>query len=158
MNMKKLTSLILLAYLVVSSSFAMTHLRVEKNDTSEELIQLNSIKTIRFQGENVQFNYKNGNSDLFAANTLKSVQFSSIPSTIEEKTSAELFFYPNPATDYIYLKNLATEEAMISIYQIDGVIVMKGKQSLHTGIYVGNLASGLYLLEVNKQTYKFRKL
>ncbi len=158
MNMKKLTSLILLAYLVVSSSFAMTHLRVEKNDTSEELIQLNSIKTIRFQGENVQFNYKNGNSDLFAANTLKSVQFSSIPSSIEEKTSAELFFYPNPATDYIYLKNLATEEAMISIYQIDGVIVMKGKQSLHTGIYVGNLASGLYLLEVNKQTYKFRKL
>jgi len=156
--MKKLTSLILLAYLVVSSSFAMTHLRVEKNDTSEELIQLNSIKTIRFQGENVQFNYKNGNSDLFAANTLKSVQFSSIPSSIEEKTSAELFFYPNPATDYIYLKNLATEEAMISIYQIDGVIVMKGKQSLHTGIYVGNLASGLYLLEVNKQTYKFRKL
>jgi len=139
--MKKLTSLILLAYLVVSSSFAMTHLRVEKNDTSEELIQLNSIKTIRFQGENVQFNYKNGNSDLFAANTLKSVQFSSIPSSIEEKTSAELFFYPNPATDYIYLKNLATEEAMISIYQIDGVIVMKGKQSLHTGIYVGNLAN-----------------
>ena len=61
----------------------------------------------------------------------------------EEKTSAELFFYPNPATDYIYLKNLATEEAMISIYQIDGVIVT-GKQSLHTGIYVGNLASGLY--------------
>ncbi len=158
MNMKKLTSLILLAYLVISSSFAMTHMRVEKNDTSEELIQLNTIRNIRFQGENVQFNYKNGNSDLFAANTLKSVQFSSIPSTIEEKTSAELFFYPNPATDYIYLKNLATEEAMISIYQIDGVIVMKGKQSLHTGIYVGNLASGLYLLEVNKQTYKFRKL
>ena len=156
--MKKIISSILLAYIFVSSGFAMTHMRVEKNDASEEVIQLNTIRTIRFQGENVQFNYKNGNSDLFAANTLKSLQFSSIPSTIEEKTSAELFFYPNPAIDYIYLKNLATEEAMISIYQIDGVIVMKGKQSLHTGIYVGNLASGLYLLEVNKQTYKFRKL
>ncbi|HNZ84919.1 MAG TPA: T9SS type A sorting domain-containing protein [Paludibacteraceae bacterium] len=156
--MKKIISSILLAYIFVSSGFAMTHMRVEKNDASEEVIQLNTIRTIRFQGENVQFNYKNGNSDLFAANTLKSLQFSSIPSSIEEKTSAELFFYPNPATDYIYLKNLATEEAMISIYQIDGVIVMKGKQSLHTGIYVGNLASGLYLLEVNKQTYKFRKL
>ena len=104
MNMKKLTSLILLAYLVVSSSFAMTHMRVEKNDTSEELIQLNSIKTIRFQGENVQFNYKNGNSDLFAATSLKSLQFSSIPSNLDENTSSELFFYPNPATEYIYLK------------------------------------------------------
>ena len=156
--MKKIISSILLAYIFVSSGFAMTHMRVEKNDASEEVIQLNTIRTIRFQGENVQFNYKNGNSDLFAANTLKSLQFSSIPSSIEEKTSAELFFYPNPATDYIYLKNLATADAMISIYQIDGVIVMKGKQSLHTGIYVGNLASGLYLLEVNKQTYKFRKL
>ena len=99
--MKKIISSILLAYIFVSSGFAMTHMRVEKNDASEEVIQLNTIRTIRFQGENVQFNYKNGNSDLFAANTLKSLQFSSIPSTIEEKTSAELFFYPNPATDYI---------------------------------------------------------
>lgn len=149
---------ILLSCMFITYGYAMTHIRIEKTNNSDELIQLNTIRNIQFQGENVQFNYKNGNSDLFAANTLKSLQFSSIPSTIEEKTSAELFFYPNPATDYIYLKNLATEEAMISIYQIDGIIVMKGKQSLHTGIYVGNLASGLYLLEVNKQTYKFRKL
>ena len=57
--MKKIISSILLAYIFVSSGFAMTHMRVEKNDASEEVIQLNTIRTIRFQGENVQFNYKN---------------------------------------------------------------------------------------------------
>jgi hypothetical protein len=156
--MKKLTSLILLTYLFVASGFAMTHMRVEKNDTSEELIQLNTIRNIRFQGENVQFNYKNGNSDLFAANSLKSLQFSSIPSFIDENKSAELFFYPNPATDYIYLKNIGAETSHFSIYQIDGVLVLSNKQLTNQAIYVGNLSSGMYILQINKQLFKFRKL
>jgi hypothetical protein len=158
MNMKKLTSLILLAYLVVSSSFAMTHMRVEKNDTSEELIQLNTIRNIRFQGENVQFNFKDGNSDLFAATFIKSVQFSSIPSFIEENKGSELFFYPNPATDYIYLKNIGSETTHFSIFQIDGVLVLNNKQLTNQAIYVGHLSSGLYILQINKQIFKFRKL
>lgn len=156
--MKKIISSILLAYIFVSSGFAMTHMRVEKNDASEEVIQLNTIRTIRFQGENVQFNFKNGTSDLFAASTLKSLQFSSIPSDIQKDKSSEFFFYPNPATDYLYLKNIGLQDIVVSIYQIDGVLVHSSTQETHEGIYIGNLSSGIYLLQINKEVFKFRKL
>ena len=53
---------------------------------------------------------------------------------------------------------MATQEANINIYQIDGVLVLSGTQSLHQPIYIGGLAKGFYLLQVNRQTFKFRKL
>lgn len=156
--MKKSITTFLLCCLLFTSTYAMTHLRIEKNDTSEELVQLNTIRTIQFQGDDVQFNFKNGTSDLFAASTLKSLQFSSIPSDIQKDKSSEFFFYPNPATDYLYLKNIGLQDIVVSIYQIDGVLVHSSTQETHEGIYIGNLSSGIYLLQINKEVFKFRKL
>lgn len=150
---------ILLSCMFITYGYAMTHIRIEKTNNSDELIQLNTIRNIQFQGENVQFKLKNGDIDLFSVTSIKSLKFSSIPSGIENNNaSGEIFFYPNPATDYIYLKNMATQEANINIYQIDGVLVLSGTQSLHQPIYIGGLAKGFYLLQVNRQTFKFRKL
>lgn len=74
----------------------------------------------------------------------------------EQKNITALF--PNPATDYITLNRLTTENTLVSIVDISGRLV-RTKQLYHSSerIDLSSLKSGVYFLRYEKETLRFIK-
>lgn len=65
--------------------------------------------------------------------------------------------YPNPATDYLYIDNLQTEQTL-KVYDILGKMVIEVFYSRNTPLDISALQKGLYLLRTeNNQIMKFIK-
>ena len=76
------------------------------------------------------------------------------PSQIENnENTPQLWCYPNPATDYIYLNRTTNDAA--HIYDINGRLV---KTSTDTKIDITVLSNGIYILRINELSVKFIKV
>lgn len=78
---------------------------------------------------------------------------------VEDVTVKEqnLLLYPNPAKNYIKIKSEQVDNFEISIYNIRGELILKGKYLSDEDIDISNLENGLYLMRVNGLTSKFIK-
>jgi hypothetical protein len=56
-------------------------------------------------------------------------------------------FYPNPTRDFLNL-DLSAENTPYSIYNLQGLLVQTG--ITHKQLYVGELASGIYILQIQQ--------
>ncbi|MDC8002348.1 T9SS type A sorting domain-containing protein [Aequorivita todarodis] len=77
---------------------------------------------------------------------------------IEEQTSSDIKFYPNPAKDFLYIDSQFPYD-LVSIYSLTGSLI---KQSSNSRINVSNLSKGLYFAKISIKgrtiTKKFMKL
>ncbi len=88
-------------------------------------------------------------------------QFSSLPqlcrserniyiwlSTQDEQQRDEIFMYPNPASDKIYLGGDVQSIIAFTIFQMDGKIVARGNQIEKEGINLAHLLPGIYGIQL----------
>lgn len=66
------------------------------------------------------------------------------------------FVYPNPATDNFFFANMSGEN-VVSVYTLDGALVLRQLYSQETGVSVAELPEGLYFVKVGNQTFKLEK-
>lgn len=65
--------------------------------------------------------------------------------------------FPNPTSDYLNIKGM-TEDASVQIYSITGQLIMSDLiKTSNSKINVSKLSSGIYFLNINKNTIKFIK-
>lgn len=95
-----------------------------------------------------------GYTDMFIAKQLISEQ-SDDTTAITRKTKAEFSIFPNPANDKITIKSHKTVQKA-QIFTVDGKLI-KNYEPIHNSISVANLASGIYILNINNQSVKFIK-
>ncbi len=96
------------------------------------------------------------NNPMFGMNTpayfcMDDVQLSnSVTSTQEVVSAPDLFeVYPNPAADFLLLKNLTPTQGLVSVYTLDGRSVLTEKvQSSNQQIDVKQLAKGTYVVKL----------
>lgn len=96
------------------------------------------------------------NSPLYGMNTpayfcMDDVQLSnSVTSTQEVVSAPDLFeVYPNPAADFLLVKNLTPRQGLVSIYTLDGRAVLTEEvQSSNQQIDVKPLAKGTYVVKL----------
>jgi uncharacterized protein (TIGR02145 family) len=55
--------------------------------------------------------------------------------------------YPNPAKDFLYIKNVKTTDVSIEIVNLQGELMLC-VQNISNSVYIGNLESGIYLLRL----------
>mgnify|MGYP003817644535 FL=1 len=158
--MKKKFTLLLLLALGRTGMYASTKLITKLNNNSSFDENLSDIRKWTFTTNNEINFIGNNNSSIYTAavTAIDIMYFEGVATNLQTTTSSELFFYPNPATDYIYLKNLGNEMASLAIYRIDGVKMMSQTQSINEAINISSFPSGFYLLKVNNKIFKFRKL
>jgi Secretion system C-terminal sorting domain len=72
----------------------------------------------------------------------------------QEFENSKIAFYPNPATDFVFIKN-NTQNLEYVIFDSNGRTVKEGSASQK--IEVASLQKGLYLIKMNNFSYKFLK-
>jgi hypothetical protein len=71
-----------------------------------------------------------------------------LESTIHDKIQ----LHPNPAKDALYIHTDKPVDAIIKIYQVNGIEVMHMKVQLPGSINISNLSQGVYFLCIFKKT------
>jgi len=158
----KLLLAITLFYLIGSctSKIQSQNLILKFNDGTEKSSGLNSLNKITFSGTNMILNYTDGTTGSFSESTIKKMVFNVVSGTqsiLGDETT--LVVYPNPASDYISLRNTPEGATTVKVFRLDGaLLVSKQITSEDKQIDISTFTKGFYLLKVNNQALKFIKL
>ncbi|MDH6354514.1 hypothetical protein M2132_000842 [Dysgonomonas sp. PH5-45] len=157
---------LLMAFLAIATVtlHAQTQLIVKNSDGRESTFGLSSLRKITFTDTNIEIHDMDGTSSLTPIQSTVSLKFAeSVSAGIETdvaQATPEAYVYPNPAAGYIRLNGLPDDaDYNVKIYTANGMAILSTVlHSASDAIDVGSLPSGLYLLKVNNQVFKFRKL
>ncbi len=155
--MKKLliTALVLLGFF--SSAFAQDEVTftILKTDGSTKSFTMNRDARIYYSDTQLMF---------FNGNTTTSINFSEIrkayftaPQNVEEIDNQQFVVYPNPAKDVLRISGIA-ENQEVTIYTINGDVMMKLIASEGCEINISDLRTGLYIIGVGNEFSKFIKM
>lgn len=131
-----------------------------KNKNQQSLL-VSSIKKIVFTKDNLEFKQCDGSESVYAFTAVAKIAFSSSSTgTDAVETDQEILsIYPNPVKDYIYFRNLTDSGAKITIYNLNGSVLLSTElNTIDSGINISILEKGFYLLKVDDKTLKFTKL
>lgn len=74
----------------------------------------------------------------------------SVHTSIDQQYNlAEVIIYPNPASDFLYIKNASTE-SMISVFSMNGALISRTKSNTNAinQLNIKHLTAGQYLLQI----------
>lgn len=128
---------------------------VHKKDGNIVGYAISSIGTVTIKDGNLCVNKVDGSTESYAINTLHQVNFKSANAGISALQEGGVKLNSTLVDNYVSIDGLAGV-ANISIYSLDGRVVKQTRQSA-SDIYVGDLAKGLYILNVDGKTFKFCK-
>jgi len=149
---------------------------VQKKTNIEYAKLLSSLQTLVFANGNVLINYKGDSTETYGISDIRKLYLKDVVYITNVDTSSTddvdstfktvintiakgITIYPNPAGDYIHITNLSENASTISIYRMDGVMVLQTEaSSIEASIDISNLPKGLYLVKVNNLVSKFCKL
>lgn len=98
----------------------------------------------------------NGTTVSYNLSELRKAYFTTQQST-EEVENQQLAIYPNPAKDVLNIKNLADNQE-VTIYSINGAVVMKTIASGNAEINISELRPGMYVVSASNLVSKFIKM
>ena len=98
----------------------------------------------------------NGTTVSYNLSELRKAYFSA-PQSTEEFENQQLALYPNPAKDVLNIKNLADNQE-VTIYSINGAVIMKTIVSGDAEINVSDLHPGMYVVSAGNLVSKFIKM
>jgi len=123
---------------------------------------LGTLKKFTFSNNSLMLNYLSGPIETYSLDNISKLTFKSVVTGVDNLSltgAGVMKVYPNPVSDIVYIQNAPETDFTVSIYRMNGVLVLTAKLSSGTkSIDVSYLSSGLYLLNVNSRTFKFVKL
>ena len=155
--MKKILITALMLIGLASSALAQDEVifTVMKTDGSTTDFVMNKSARIYYSDTQLQF---------FDGNEIVSINFSDIrkayftaPQDVEEADNQQFAIYPNPANDVLRISGI-TENQEVTIYSINGAVMMKLIASEGCEINISDLHTGLYIIGVGNEFSKFIKM
>lgn len=162
MMKQKLYSLIFLCSLWgggVCSVHGQTTMTLRFQDGTEKNTAISTVNKMILSETNLALDYLSGNSDSYTLGLIQKITFSTLSGTNNILAdNLVMSVYPNPATDYILLKNAPEGQLNAEVYRMDGAEVINVQlTSSSDKIDVSGLAKGFYILKVNNKALKFTK-
>jgi len=135
-------------------------LMLKKTDGTDQSVAFTKLKKITFSGANLVLNYQTDPNESVSLASIRKMIFGTYTAvdqiTIDNK---DLFIYPNPSTDFIHVKTGIIAKSKIAIYSLSGILVMSVTLSPSDDkIDVRGLQTGMYILKLENQAFKFTKL
>jgi len=73
------------------------------------------------------------------------------------QNKSKYILYPNPSNDFIRIKSLNADKLEVSIYALDGKLLLKGNYVSDQNIDISQLPAGVYIVKSNTETFKLIK-
>ena len=136
---------------------------IKTKDGTDNVKQLSSLQNLTFSESYLLLNNVDGTNQSFSISTIRIIYFNSVTTGTENAlnkgSDGKIYIYPNPAGDRIYIQNLSEGTSIVTIFRMDGIIVMQTEVSSDTkSVSISTLGKGIYLLRINNQVVKFIKL
>ncbi len=134
---------------------------VIKTKSGPELVKpLGTVHSVTFSDSYLLMNYFGGLTESYSVSSISKLYFKPVVTATEiiltDRISGTLSVYPNPADDILHIQNAPAGKSILSIYRIDGTIVLLKQNSTQIeSVDISNLTSGLYFLKINNQAIKF---
>lgn len=136
---------------------AQKDLTIEFKDNSKVSSTISEINKITFTGSVINIKSNSGTSTSYAVSTIKLLSFGTV-SGFETTSTADIYIYPNPATDYITVEHLPATDVDVYVYSISGVkVLFKQLNNLSNSLDISSLNRGLYILKIEDLSVKFNK-
>jgi len=160
MKCKTVFSLILMIFWLTNfSSLAQKSIIMQFRDGSESGLQLDQLQKITFSSGMLQLWSSSEIFQSYKVEDIHKIRFGLFSSVITPELKEKINVFPNPASDFLIIKNAPYENFTATIFSIDGHIQ---KQIIITNVNqpvdVSDLQPGIYLLCINQLTIKFSKL
>ena len=154
--MKKILILALIIWCAISFVIAQdVTFNVMKKDGTTTSHTMNTSSKIYYSDTQLFFD-DNGTTVTYNLSDLRKAYFSA-PQSTEEIENQQLALYPNPAKDVLNIKNLADNQE-VTIYSIDGAIIIKTSASGDAEINISELHPGMYVVKAGNLVSKFIKM
>ncbi len=137
---------------------AQNSLFIRLNNGTQSSVALSSLNKITFSTEEMFLKQNDTTTKSFTIGDINKITFGFSSGLTDILDESSISVYPNPASDLIRLKNLPTEETKITVYRLDGEIVIQNiLNSSSQTININGLTNGLYLIRTGNKTLKFTK-
>jgi hypothetical protein len=132
---------------------------IRLGDGSDKTILLSTIKKITFSVSSIILNKTDSTTAPYAISDVKKMSFGFYSAVDEVFLDTNgVLLYPNPATDFLIIKNVPNSELNVTVFGIDGTIIKSEKlSSISYKIDISDLKKGIYLLKVDNTILKFMK-
>lgn len=141
-------------------SAAQNNIILNLKDGTGKDFTIGAVKKITFTAGNMVVSKTDATSDNFLLSDIQKITFGAF-SGVNEITAGNtgLELFPNPATDFIQIKNTGDVENLdVQIYSTDGILIAAFKLRPGTDLIpVSRLGKGIYLLKARNQILKFIK-
>ena len=160
--MKKRFTLLIVLFLAGIIGVQAQNLTFAKKDGSLTTKSFETLKKFTFSNNSLLINYLSGPIETYSLDNISKLTFKSVVTGADNLSlpgAGIMKVYPNPVNDVVYIQNAPETDFIVSIYRMNGVLILNTKLSSGSkSIDVSYLSSGLYLLNVNSRTFKFVKL
>lgn len=162
--MRKLILILFLCAFVSIGIKAQNVLVVQKTDLTEQTYDLGDNGAVYFNEATsdsqsfINIVDNEGNSTIVYFEDMQKIYFRQVASISDVQAENTMFVYPNPAKDYIKTAGNANQKQDLSIYSLDGKLLLQGKYANDEKIDITFLEKGVYVLKCSDKTFKFSKL
>lgn len=162
--MRKLILILLLCVFVCIGVNAQNVLVVQKTDLTEQTYDLGDNGAVYFNEATsdsqsfINIVDNEGNSTIVYFEDMQKIYFRQVASISDVQAENTAFVYPNPAKDYIKTAGNGDQKQDLSIYSLDGKLLLQGKYANDEKIDITSLEKGVYVLKCSDKTFKFSKL
>lgn len=150
--MKKLFFII--SFLALANAATAQHMVVEKNGHESEVITLDNLEQITFNGTTVNIEQTDGTTSSTSMGEIDRIYFGDLSSIADIRAQDEMVTYLSP--DEIAINSSAG--SMVTIYNLTGTqLLCKRIYAEGEAISIAHLPQGIYIVKANDETTKIIK-
>lgn len=132
--------------LYVSEAFNLTEGKITKRSLNSEEVSVSVVcEDLQWPAGIVIYNNFIYIAEIFKG-TISRLKLEEVSSTSNTFSINEIFVYPNPSSDYLYVSE--KEDLTFNIYSVNRIIVMSGTINSAAQICIDKLPSGFYFLHI----------
>ena len=132
------------------------HALVTLNNGQEQQYYLTEDDLFSFQGQETLIINTQGSTVEINIDDIRKIEFVDVTGTKEFQTDAP-FFYPNPVKKTLIISNIEDGQT-VSIYSLEGHLIRQFQAKSNELIDLGDLPSGMYILNLGDKNFKLLKL
>lgn len=167
-TMKRFFVSIAILLLIELFGYSQTYVTVIYTDATTEEFSVNENGSLIFSGNNLLIDSGDLNPTTISLDDINKLKFTTTSSVSAEEdadesaiasiTSEDIYAYPNPANDLLYIHGLDGQTYDIQIYSAVGSLVRNQKYTDGDAIDISTLQCGLYFIIIKSTIVKFSKL